>query len=102
ANADSIERFDVTAKKMGCDYNSWQKVKTVSLRFDNFKRLLDTFEPEIVLLEHWELSEEWFHKDMKYSVDKYIDEFLEYYEVENTNCKVFWFPHPRGHRGMGI
>ena len=102
ANTDSIERFSVTAKKFGGDYTSWEKVKKASLRFDNFRRLLNTFEPDIVLIEHWDVAEEWIHQDVKYSKEEIIDEFLWHYVVEGTSCNVFWLPHPRGHNSKGV
>ncbi len=102
ANTDSIERYEVTAKGLGCKQSEYDKVKKASRRFDNLERLLDIFEPEIIIIEHWELDELWIHKNIKYKAEEVLDENLWYYEVEKTGCKIFWMPHPRGHNSKGI
>ena len=102
ANTDSVERYEVTAKGLGCKLEEYNKVKNASRRFDNMERLLDIFEPEIVIIEHWELDEPWIHRNIKYSAEEVLDENLWYYEVEKTRCKIFWMPHPRGHNSKGV
>lgn len=103
ANTDSIERFSVTAEMLGCNYEEWKVVKNASIRFDNFERLIKIYEPDILIIEHWDLDESWIHQNIRYSVeDDTLDEFLWYYEIADSNCKIFWLPHPRGHNKREI
>ena len=103
ANSDSIERFNVTAKKMNCEYSDWLTVKNASKRFDNFERLIRIYLPDIVIIEHWDIEEYSIHNNITYQEEKVIIEnCLWYYEIENPKTKLFWIPHPRGHSARNI
>jgi len=102
ANTDSIERYEVTAQKLGARQEDWARLKEASRIFDNFKLLTDTLEPEIVVLMNGEMSEDWLLNDIKIKFESEPQEFLWYYECEEPKMHLFWTSHPRGHQQKGI
>lgn len=102
ANIDSIERFQVTAEKLGCNYEDWVKVKNASKRFDNFESLIEIYEPDIIFIEHWDADEAMLHVNIKYEKEEILNENLWYYQTLNKKTEIFWLPHPRGHNSKKI
>jgi len=94
-NIDSIEKFNATAKNMGCSFKDWLMVKNASLVFDNANYLLNVFKPNIAIILTWRDSN-WLPKDI-IDVSKteiIIENYLEYYYVPNTETHVYWTHHP--------
>lgn len=102
ANTDSIERYDVTAKGLNACYQSWQKLKNASNIFDHSKLILESLEPDIVILFKWDASREWLFKDLEIKEESKNKNYLWYYEISKPNLHLFWTSHPRGYQQRGL
>lgn len=94
-NVDSIERFEVTAKKLGADETMWQKVKLASTIFDSAHTLISALRPNVMIVLHWEGSEEWLTE--KFNIIEgplKMTETLWYYFIKDSLTHVFWTKHP--------
>jgi len=94
-NLDSIERFEVTAKKKGCNFNDWVKVKEASEIFDNAEIFLNVFQPKVTLVLSWQ-DNDWLSKDAidKNKTETILSDNILYYYVPKTNSHIYWTHHP--------
>lgn len=102
ANTDSIERYEVTAQKLGADYESWKQLKKASTKFDSAKLIIDCLEPDLIILENWNKEEDWLLNGLKIIEESEPQQFLWHYKFEKPNTQLFWTKHPRGHNSLGI
>lgn len=94
-NTNSIERYQVTAKKGGVDYENWLKVKNASKIFDKAKYLLDVLKPNIMVIESWETPETWLSEGLNQNLVKQeIDDHFWYYFLPTTQTHILWTAHP--------
>lgn len=49
-----------------------------------------------------EFEEPRIHDGIIYSHEETISDHLWYYKIKDTDTKLFWIPHPRGHRKLHI
>ena len=94
-NANSIERYHVTAQKKGVTYEDWQLVKNASRLFDKGGHLVNVFRPHIMVILNWESHEDWLQSE---TIDKLerqeIDEHFWYYYLPTTQTHILWTAHP--------
>jgi len=91
-NTNSMERYHVTAKKQGSQYNDWEHIKNCSKIFDKAKYVLEICKPDIMLILNWGEDEKWLTDNQ--NIEHFeIDPHHWYYSINNTN--VYWLPHPR-------
>jgi len=102
ANTDSIERYEVTAKKQGATKENWTKLKEASSIFDSAKLIIDSLEPDIIILVNWNKEEDWLLEGLNIKLESEPQDFLWYYKTENPTTQIFWTSHPRGHNSKGI
>ena len=71
ANANSIERYSVSAEKNNASYDSWKKVKQASLPFDNLNHIINTANPKVVFILYSGASQDYFLdlSDKTYGLD---------------------------------
>ena len=62
ANANSIERYHVTAQGRGVKPGNWQRAKDASVPFDRLSLITQTMSPNIVILLAWGADDEIFPK----------------------------------------
>lgn len=95
-NVDSIERFEVSARDKGADYQEWKKVKDASLQFDDARHLIEALDPKIIIILSWQDDDFWI-KNITGKVRVEIEpDFLDYYHLKKTNTHIYWTRHPRG------
>ena len=93
-NMESIERYEVTAKTKGADYQDWMKVKQASLIFDNINYVLNLFNPKILIVLHWLDEDDWLTQGSDFKHEIIFEDILEYYFLERTQTHVYWTRHP--------
>jgi hypothetical protein len=94
-NTNSIERYHVTAKNNGVDYDSWLCVKNASKQLDGAKHILNILRPDIMVILNWGTNEEWLIKGLSTPVNRQeIDNHLWYYYLPDTKTHVLWTAHP--------
>lgn len=91
ANANSIERYCVTAEKKNASYDSWKKVKKASLPFDNLNHIINTANPKVVFILYSGASQEYYLdlSDKTYGLD--ITNKRDYLKIENKEFKYFYY-----------
>lgn len=106
-NANSIERYEVTANKENANYDSWQKVKEASLPFDDLNHVLRVASPKVVFILYSRARNDYYLnlKDMRYglNVENAHDYFklmnkdlhYQYFYRRDTGTHIFNMPHPR-------
>ena len=102
ANTNSIERFEVTAQKLGGCYESWTRLNEAGKIFDSAILIINSIKPDIIVLEHWKASEDWLLEGLKINYKSIPDEHLWYYEIGKPKTHIFWTPHPRGFNKRGV
>ena len=109
ANANSIERYEVTACKEGADQSSWLKVKEASKNLDNLNHIINVAKPHVVFILYKDADENFFLKEgictKAYGVNtddrkNYLridDKELgySYYYRRDSDTHIFHMPHPR-------
>ena len=109
ANANSIERYDVTASKEGADQSSWLKVKEASKNLDNLNHIINVAKPHVVFILYKDANENFFLKEgigtKAYGVN--IDDRKNYLRIDDkelgysyyyrrdSDTHIFHLPHPR-------
>lgn len=119
ANANSVERFEVSAANKGAEFAAWQKVKKASLKLDDINHIINVANPQVIFIVYKDAKEDFFLNDSTltsaFGLDnnnrkKYlrIDD-LEYrysfYYRRDSNTHIFHLPHPRYmgiYSGIGI
>ena len=92
-NTNSIERYEVTAKPNGVDFQNWEVIKGKSRIFDTAKHILDTCRPDVVLMLNWGESSDWLDvKDVKLTR---VADHIEYAFLKDTGTHFYKLPHPR-------
>jgi hypothetical protein len=95
ANANSIERYEVTAKNNGVLYDDWKKVVDASDIFDNPQLIFKTLQPKVVVLMHWDQDEKKLLDGLEIEEQsKPFPEYLWYYKIKNPDMHLFWTKHP--------
>lgn len=109
ANANSIERYEVTACEKGADESSWLKVKEASKNLDNLNHIINVAKPHLVFILYKGASKDFFLKETRLS-DAYginIDDKKNYLRLEDkelgysyyyrrdSDTHIFHMPHPR-------
>ena len=94
ANANSIERFSVTAKERAA-IGDWTKVKAASLVFDSAKHVVDVLKPDLMIILWWSPDATWLTKGLSAATcRKKYDHHMWHYEV-TSGPQVIWTAHPR-------
>lgn len=93
-NTNSIERYEVSAKQNGVNFDSWNKVKEESRSFDSAKYVLETCRPDILLVLNWSESENWLGNPVAFHKDEIADHLFHVY-LEASGTHVYWLAHPR-------
>ncbi len=94
-NVDSIERFEVTAKKLGADDKVWQKIKMASSIFDSAYSLITALRPSVMIVLHWEGRKEWLTENFKQLEGPLkLTDTLWYYFIKDSSTHIFWTKHP--------
>lgn len=110
-DTNSIERYEVTAKKKGVSHQVWQEVKNSSTRFDSINHIIEATKPKVVFILYKWVNENYFMSENdsisalniseknKKSVFKYHQPDQEckydYYFLREQQTHVFVLPHPR-------
>ena len=95
ANAESIERYHVTAQSNNVKLEDWQKVKEASKIFDDAKLIFSTLEPNVVILMHWAADEQALLKGLEIeSVSKIHPDYLWHYKIKSPDLHLYWTKHP--------
>lgn len=109
ANANSIERYEVTACGEGADKSSWLRVKEASKNLDNLNHIINVAKPHLVFILYKYASEDFFLKETglseAYGIN--ISDRKNYLRLENkelgysyyyrrdSDTHIFHMPHPR-------
>lgn len=119
ANANSVERFEVSAANKGAEFAAWQKVKKASLKLDDINHIINVANPQVIFIVYKDAKEDFFLNDSTltsaFELDnnnrkKYlrIDDLeyrYSYYYRRDSNTHIFHLPHPRYmgiYSGIGI
>ena len=119
AQANSIERYEVTSQWAGAEQHAWDEVKTASRKFDDLNHIINSCAPKVVFIVYSGVNEDYFMNDetlsRMYSVDaKHKKNCLrlsnaemkyDYYYLRNSSTHVFKLPHPTWmglYSGIGI
>lgn len=94
ANTSSIERYSTTAERNDVKYETWERVKKASLRFDKAKLFVESMEPNLIILTNWNAKDEWF-EGLNLNEWIIINDHLWYNQIKSTGTHVFWTYHPR-------
>jgi len=95
ANAESIERYHVTAQGNDVKLEDWQKVKEASKIFDDAKLIFSTLEPNVVILMHWTADETTLLKGLEIEyVSEIHPDYLLHYKIKSPDMHLFWTKHP--------
>lgn len=75
----------------------WQMVDGIESIFSPIKNILDSFNPEIIIVLGADINDDYIFKDLTYCHHKDYDEskWRKLYTVENYNAKVIKTYHPR-------
>lgn len=96
ANCNSLERYEVTAKKQGVHYDDWLKISEASKIFDNPPLLFNTLKPNIIVLMHWNQDKEKLFEGLFIETQTKIAlDYLWYYKIKDPNTHLFWIKHPQ-------
>jgi len=95
ANANSIERYEVTAEKIGVDHSTWFNVYKASDIFDNPHLIFNTLKPTLTILTYWNHDQERLLKGLEIeSIEKPFPDYLWHIKVKNPDMHLFWTKHP--------
>lgn len=95
ANANAIERYQVTAQKNGVLEEDYKIFKRLSLPFDNGGYLISVFKPRLMMITNWSAHESWLQSQtVDLLVRQEISEYFWYYFLPSTQTHVLWTPHP--------
>lgn len=95
ANTNAIERYSVTAKKLGANEKEWQVVSLASKAFDSSHILIEALSPKVIIILHWEADESWLTDHNGYIEGPIeITETLLYYHLIDSSTHVYWTKHP--------
>jgi hypothetical protein len=96
ANCNSMERYEVSAKKFGASKEDYIKVKESSMIFDNIWNIVKGLEPDLIIVLNWDTYPKgYFNKGMIEPKWEMIDTRFRYAILEDTKCSVIHVPHPR-------
>jgi hypothetical protein len=95
-NLESIERYEVTAKKEGGIYQEWEEVKKASKIFDRAELMIEALHPKILIVMQWQEDDKWIEniKDIEHEI--IVPDYLEYYHLNASDTHIYWTRHPRG------
>lgn len=109
-NANSIERYDVSAKKLGADYEIYNKVKEQSKEFDSINHIIQAANPRVVIILHKWVSDNYILQDddvktianlspkqkkVAFVENPDIECNYKYMYLREQHTHVFVLPHPR-------
>lgn len=118
-NTNSIERYHVSAKDRNVNYETWERVKKASIRFDSINNLTKSVAPKLFFIMNSQLDKDYIYNDdeircygvpvenkksvMKLTIDENMKMF--YYFLRDENIHIIVLPHPRWmgtYSGYGI
>lgn len=119
AQANSIERYEVTSQWAGAEQQAWNAVKTASRKFDDLNHIINSCAPKVVFIVYSGANEDYFMNDdtlsSMYNVDakhrknclrlSHAEIKYDYYYLRNSSTHVFKLPHPTWmglYSGIGI
>jgi hypothetical protein len=94
ANVNSIERYQVTCEDNGVEKSVYDKVKDASKIFDDFKFILDTLTPDVVIITHWSFDLDYFQNAGYKDPPVNLGDHLQKINLEGTKCQVYKTAHP--------
>lgn len=108
-NSNSIERYDVSAKHDGVDYNVWEKVKQASVCFDSINNLTKSLLPKLVFILNKNIDRDYIISDdmirslgvpiekKKSVLSLNVNEEMKirYHYLRDDNVHIIALPHPR-------
>lgn len=94
-NTNSIERYDIQAKSNNVSLETYNKIKTASVIFDNPNHLVKIAKPKVLIVLNWNEGEDWFVKNQTDVHYYQINEHIFYYYLRSTNTHIFQTHHPR-------
>jgi hypothetical protein len=95
-NLDSIERFEVSAKGAGGNYQEWEKVKRASTIFDNAEVFIKALKPKVIIVLQWQEDDLWINGIKNIEHEIILVDYLEYYHLKDSDTHIYWTRHPRG------
>lgn len=120
ANANSIERFEVSSKGQGANLADWEQVKNASEKFDDLNHIINSCQPKVIFLLSGGTDVNSIINDSTLSKIYNIDPSnkgnilkiahkegvpYDYYYLRNTDTHLFKLPHPTWmglYSGIGI
>lgn len=120
ANANSIERFEVSSKGQGANLADWEQVKNASAKFDDLNHIINSCHPKVIFLlssgtdVNSIISDESLSNiyniapSNKSNILKIAHKEgipYDYYYLRNTDTHLFKLPHPTWmglYSGIGI
>lgn len=102
-NTNSIE----TMSSNGIDWTktsqgTYGQVKRYSSKLDNMKVLLDTYNPDWIVIANWEDCDDFWGNIKAFNLHQYyIDGLRAVYAIEGYETKILWTSHPRRYSFMG-
>ena len=120
ANANSIERFEVSSKGQGANLADWEQVKNASAKFDDLNHIINSCHPKVIFLLSGGTDVNNIINDKTLSRIYNIDSSnksnilkiahkegipYDYYYLRNTDTHLFKLPHPTWmglYSGIGI
>ena len=120
ANANSIERFEVSSKGQGANHADWEQVKNASAKFDDLNHIINSCRPKVIFLLSGGADLNSVINDSTLSKIYNIDPSnksnilkiahkegvpYDYYYLRNTDTHLFKLPHPTWmglYSGIGI
>lgn len=111
ANANSIDRYEVTSEWQGVEYSAWEKVKNASRRFDRLQHIINSCNPRVVLIFYknvntgdylsenemsdiFGIDERDKTKSLTITYRENQDTKYQYCYSRNTRTHIFILPHP--------
>lgn len=120
ANANCIERYEVTSKWEGAEIDSWNVVKSASRRFDDLNHIINSCMPKVIFIIYSGVDEKKYILNETTLSDIFGKNFEQrrnvlklnnenpkynYYYLRDSATHVFHLPHPTWmglYSGIGI
>jgi len=94
AEANAIELYDSTARRLGASKEYWDLIRQAGERFNKFDHIVQTLKPNVAIILYRGLNPENYFEGYKYDVVN-RDGRLTHYHLSDIEVDVFHAPHPR-------
>ena len=94
ANINTVERYEITAKKQNVEWSIWSKIKQASTLFDRGENIIRALDPHLIVIVHWDCHESWLTDGLVLEEKDVVGDHLWYLKIQPTNTHVVWTAHP--------